>query len=350
MPERGKRFDQFSALAHEQVSLFTRESIRAKPSMTFDTGLLRERLENGNHRITAIDIGGSKITSAVFTINQDSSANTDEVTLQSRNGEGYLNFLQEVGQKSDKQSMPVGISVGAVIEGTKLIRTSHMPTLLKDLEQFDGDFSRVIPSLKTVVNDSVSGTIGSLMETRRQYPNTKRIIYLTNGSGLGAAVLTNDMIWSMEPGHIETLPELNPYGAKTTCVFTNTETSCLHAVTSGIGIENIYLQQTQEKVDGEELARRLSHGDKLAEKLYKNSAMLTAITIKGIASAFDMFANPSETTIVCHGGTFNVDEYRESVSQFLKSGLQFDPQVLFTKDLKNPCLEGAALAALTSEP
>ena len=87
------------------------------------------------------------------------------------------------------------------------------------------------------------------MEAQRRYPDTKQIIYLTNGSGLGAAVLTEDMIWSMEPGHIETLPELNPYGAKTTCVFTNTETSCLHAVTSGIGIENIYLQQTQEKVE-----------------------------------------------------------------------------------------------------
>src|SRR3989344_2217313 len=348
MPERGNRFDQFAVLEREQLNLFTQETMRAKPFMRFDTRLLRERLGNGSHRVIAIDIGGSKITSATFAINQNSSTYSDEVTRQSRNGEGYLNFLQEVGQKSDKQSMPVGISIGAVIEGTRLIHTSHMPNLFRDLAQFDGDFSRVIPRLKKVVNDSVAGTIGSLMEAQRRYPDTKQIIYLTNGSGLGAAVLTEDMIWSMEPGHIETLPELNPYGAKTTCVFTNTETSCLHAVTSGIGIENIYLQQTQEKVDGEELARRLSSGDKLVEKLYENSAMLTAITIKGIASAFDMFANPSETTIVCHGGTFNVDKFRDLVVQFLKAGLRFEPRVHFTKDFKNPCLEGAALAAIIS--
>ena len=76
--------------------------------------------------------------------------------------------------------------------------------------------------------------------------------------------------------------------------------------------------------------------------------MLTAITIKGIASAFGMFNSPSETTIVCHGGTFYVDKYRELVAQFLKAGLRFEPQILFTRDFKNPCLEGAALAAIIS--
>ena len=140
MPERGNRFDQFAVLEREQLNLFTQETMRAKPFMRFDTRLLRERLGNGSHRVIAIDIGGSKITSATFAINQNSSTYSDEVTRQSRNGEGYLNFLQEVGQKSDKQSMQVGISVGAVIEGTKLIHTSHMPNLFRDLAQFDGDF------------------------------------------------------------------------------------------------------------------------------------------------------------------------------------------------------------------
>lgn len=339
-------------LEQQQIDRFDLESLRAKRALTFDINLLRGRLSYGSRAAIAIDLGGSKATSATIIVGRDFNTAIDISTLQTRNGEGYLKFLEQIYQKSLRTFTPVGISTAGVVEEQRLANASHLSHFLNDLGEHNGDFSRVFPTLlKTVANDAVAGSVGSYIEALRQFPNTKQIIYLINGSGLGAAVIKDGIIWSMEPGHVEAVSELNPYDQKEICTLTNVPTSCIHTLTSGIGMENLYfkLKQTGEKIDGEELARRSSHGDELATDIYQNSARLTAATIRGIESAFGIAANHSDTTIVCHGGTFNAGAYRDAVVKLLDDNPSFKPQIIFTKDFsQNACLVGAALAAIMS--
>lgn len=81
----------------EQVSAFTLESLRAKPVMNFSLQELKVKMETREgERIMAIDIGGSKVSAAMFVVRNGSlHKETDNLkTLMEKGGENFLPFLR----------------------------------------------------------------------------------------------------------------------------------------------------------------------------------------------------------------------------------------------------------------
>jgi len=332
---------------NEQLRRFTRETLRAKQAGTFDIGLLNKKIGQGK-RVIALDLGGSNLRYAEFTVGSNMElCKTEAFTFSSENGEKYLNFLRDVGEFAQENSLPVGISTTGIVEGTRLRSSTHLKKLIEDLSDVQGDFSSIIPNLKSASNDGVAGAIGSYAELLRKFPAIKQVIYFINGTGLGAAVIQEGKIWSTEPGHIETIDALDPYKRKKLCSLAGVESPCIHLTASGHGIEDTYFKITGKKATGIELSKLAQNGDETAQQLLRNSAGLVAITLEGIMNSFQMEKSPEDTAVIFHGGIFNTFEYNDYLKQSLRTNLANAPQLIFpNNEEENFCLIGAALTAL----
>lgn len=350
MTERDSGISINESLRRKQVGRFTYDTLRAKegPNLINPSQLINSRTD---WQILSIDLGGSKATGALVTIGNGMEIHRDTLTvLKSRNGEGYRQFLEQMTKIAQNGSLPVGISTTGIVEGSRLIKSSYLQRLLKDMEDIDCDFARVFPNSKlAVLNDAVAGSVSAYAESIKRFPNVKEIIFLINGSGLGGAIASSEHRYSLEPGHVEVVDELNPYKRKGICSITRQETSCMHLVTSGIGIEDTYFAKTGKRMQGENLADNARHGDKIAQDILNWSSYMVAVTIEGIMSAFNINPISSESAVVCHGGVFEMEEYREMIISNLNDNLHSLPNLLFTKDISpNACLDGATIAAITS--
>lgn len=203
--------------------------------------------------------------------------------------------------------------------------------------------------MSAVTNDAVVGVIGGSFEAvADNYSKTQNVILLINGSGFGGAVLKDGKIWATEPGHVEMIPELNPFNQESPCLLLDGRiTSCIANCAGGRAIETIWHQQTGGVLSAKEIGILSQQGDDSALKLYDNSAKLASSAARGMMQAFDLGQNSIPVTVICHGGMFEMPEYGTRVAQILQKGLERKPTILFTKDFENdPCLIGAAITAL----
>jgi predicted NBD/HSP70 family sugar kinase len=198
-----------------------------------------------------------------------------------------------------------------------------------------------------VTNDAEGGIMAASLEAARRFPDVRDVIYVINGSGLGGAVLTGNVIYATEPGHIQISEELNTHGQRRSCGLDGAVHVCIEAVAaSKAGIEDIWFQRTDERMTGQEISGRYLAGDQNALDMYNNSAWVTAHAVKGIAAAFDLPAARVRLVIVGHGGIFQVPGYSERLSAILEREFIDTTRIIFTKDFStNTCLEGAAIAA-----
>lgn len=337
----------------EQVSAFTLESLRAKPVTDFSLQELKAKMETREgERVMAIDIGGSKVTAATFVVQNGSlHKETDSLeTLVKKGGEGFLPFLEFLAKDASAESIPIGLSTTGIVEGTRLTKASRIPILFKELQKYERDFAKLFPMLSAVTNDAVAGVMGDSFETvADNHNNTQNVILLINGSGFGGAVLKDGKIWATEPGHVEAIPELNPFNQKSPCLLLDGSriTSCIANCAGGRAIEAIWLQQKGEVLSAKEIGILSQQGDDSALKLFDSSARLASSAARGMMQAFDFDQNSIPVTVICHGGMFEMPEYGTRVAQILQKGLKRKPIILFTKDFKNDaCLIGAAIAAL----
>jgi predicted NBD/HSP70 family sugar kinase len=203
-----------------------------------------------------------------------------------------------------------------------------------------------------LANDAEAGIMAGALEAALRLPVTRNVIYVINGSGLGGAVLADNIIYAAEPGHIAVVEHLNRFGGFNQlkpCGLDGASHVCLEAVgASKAGIEDIWQQITGEHLSGRQLVTLYTRGDGLARALYHNSASITAHVIAGMAAAFDLLADAAEPVVVAHGGIFHAPGYGDRVRDILARNLSVPPTMLFTKDFSgNTCLEGAAIAATT---
>ena len=95
-------------------------------------------------------------------------------------------------------------------------------------------------------------------------------------------------------------------------------------------------------------------GDAFAGELYEHSALVVAHVVQGVANVLNIDLADSTSAIVAHGGAFKFPSYGERVAQILSHHNEHDVQLIMTKDFTDPstnaCLNGAAIAALTSSP
>jgi len=341
---------QVPDLLPEQVERFTVDALRAKPARSFDPwAALHQLRANGEKIVVAIDIGGDKLIAWSYEVRDGLLLQLAEVLLRRGDGgSGYLDGLEEVADLARREMLSVGISFAGPTDGTRLVAGPNLPAFIAEIhDRHGGDFAGLFPAV-AVANDAEAGLIAGALEATKRYPETRNVIYVINGSGLGGAVLTDNMIFAAEPGHIQAEARLNPFDQLKPCGMLGATYVCVEAIAaSKAGVEDIWLQHRGERLSGREIAARYLAGDRMALDLYDNSALVTAHVIKGIAQAFGFPENFDGTIVVGHGGIFHVPGYRERVRSILAKDLSCIPTMLFTKDFStNTCLDGAAIVAV----
>lgn len=344
---------EIPSLAAGQLRFFTLENLHANKVGRFNPhaaqGLLQTR---EGERVIAIDLGGDKVTTSSFTIQEGRLEPIGQPLVdQSAGGANYLTFLKEVAEEAARHNMPVGLSIAGPLRGTLLQEAPNAPEFTKEFDQEYGrDFAALFQN-PTVDNDAVAGMKAAAVEAIKRYPKTTNVLYLINGSGFGAAVLLDELIYATEPGHISVAQSLNPHNQEAPCGVFGNLNPCIEGVVAGkAGIEALYEKATGEKRNGLQISEAYQHGDELALELYDSSARGIAHVVKGMGDAFRLFEEPNITTIVCHGGVFKVPGYGKRLKQIIERYLEQPVQFVLTKDFsQNACLDGAAVAALTSQ-
>lgn len=339
-------------LIPEQVACFTLDSLRARPVRNFNPLAMLSAMQIGGNRTSgiAIDIGGDKLVWATFEVAGDLLRLGDTHVSQGDGGAGYLEVLEELAETARRNALTVGISLAGPIDGTVVLASPNLPVFTAELHaQYSGDFANVFDAVQ-VANDAEAGIMAAGLEAVRRYPHISNVIYLINGSGLGGAVLHNNLIFATEPGHVEVSARLNPFDQRKACGMLGSSHVCVEVVAaSKAGIEDIWSRLYGKRLSGRYIAARYLNGDSVALELYDNSALVMAHVIKGFARAFSFPEDLNKTIIVGHGGIFEVPGYGDRLQSILATSLPYPPKILFTRDFSaNTCLDGAAIAAVIS--
>jgi predicted NBD/HSP70 family sugar kinase len=339
------------ALTPEQIERFTFRSLRARSTRRFDPHqALRALKASDENRVIAIDVGGDKLISASYCIHDGALEQAAApIVRQGDGGFGYVDVLEEMADRTHRENLSVGISFAGPTDGTRLVAAPNLPVLFADLrDRYDGDFANLFSSVE-VANDAEAGIMAASLEAARRFPETRHVIYVINGSGLGGAVLKDGAIFVSEPGHIMIETKLNRFRQGKVCGMLDADYVCLEMVAaSKAGIEDLWLQHQGEQRSGREIADTYLSGDPLALDLYDHSALVTAHVVTGLAKAFELPLD--RTSVVGHGGIFQVPGYGERVRSILEKAFPQSPILLFTKDFSiNACLDGAAIVAVMAE-
>jgi predicted NBD/HSP70 family sugar kinase len=344
-----------SKLLREQLEVFSRQSIQTKELMPFDVHQSLHSLHRfEGQTVLGVDIGGTTLEAQLFKVHNswleplDSPLNK---TLKSHGGVGYYDFLIKVCNEASLEHIPIGISYAGPLNGSLITGGPNVPALIQDIKDNQNDLRLMnwLPELQGIVNDAVSGLVGSACSLARSCPELESYIYIINGSGIGSAALTGGALYAAEAGHVPVAPELNPWGHEEPCEVSHSSKTCIEKVIAGkAGIERIWKLETNTILMAPEIELQYLEGNELAEKLYDNSATGLAHVIVGVAQSLEISLNMS-TSVICHGGSFKFPFYRDRVQQILRfNGFQ-DVALVSTYDLsENACLVGAALLALSA--
>ncbi len=345
-------------LLERQLARFDKKSIHAVRLMEFDPASALEKLKaKEGQKVIGADFGGDKGTTKLFVVQNGVLVVSDEFEdhVQSDDGSGYMESLEKTAQFAQSHDIPVGVSWGTPLDGSKpLTDTPKSKTFIEELvRRYDGDFANLLPTLAACVNDGPAGVISGSIEASRLKP-TSSVLLPINGSGIGMAVLHEGVIFATEAGHIEGEPELNVYNQSTECGLFGASYVCLENLGANkCGIEAQWRLLTGGSISAKEIEDLYKEGNELAGELYEHSAVVLAHVIAGTARSFDIDLVDDQTTIVGHGGAFKFPNYGKRVEQTLAAFLGKNPTLIMTKDYGDPrsnaCLDGAALAALTTD-
>lgn len=344
-------------LLETQLAKFTLESTHTYTVMPFEPvqALAALKADEGQ-RVIGADFGGDKGKTQLFVL-ENGQLKPDEAFadyVQGDSGDNYLASLEKTAAFAEQHNVPVGISWGAPLEGTKPLFHPKFKNFLSELhEKYDGDIAAISPMIKACLNDSPAGLDSGIIEANRSQP-TNSVLFQINGGGLGMAVLKDGKIYSVEAGHVEAVPELNIYNQTTPCsVFGAT-----HVCVERLGANKAGIEAQWEAARGGYMRARdiedcYKAGDQFAGELYDNSAWVVAHMIEGTARVFDIDLTDGLTAVIGHGGAFKFPHYGERVLQILEQAHGAKPRLIMTKDFgnsdSNACLDGAAYAALIAE-
>lgn len=335
----------------EQIALYQSDHLLMHEVCRFDPDQAVRELHE-SREVLAVDIGGDKIRRATYSIHNGRLIKLDEDILQSRNGAGYLSFLERVAEEAIARNLRVGISSATKLIGSIVTRTVNLPVFYDELEQkYDADYENLFPERSFVANDTVTGICGSSAHLALQGMNARDVGFFICASGLGASVIKDGMAIHVEIGHVPLMDCLNPLGQTTPCGVDGRDYVCVERVTAArAGIEDLYLQQTGVARDGLTLGQMYEQGDELSTLLYDTSALALAHATAGIMERY-AFAGSKESALVFHGGNFEIEKYRRAVRRNLGNIPRARAQVIFSRDLSdNVCLDGAAILAVRDAP
>ncbi|MDO8269864.1 MAG: ROK family protein [Candidatus Levybacteria bacterium] len=338
------------SISEEQLSWINSENVHQKIVGEFNLKQAEEILRDSEEKMAyAVDMGGDKIVAQVFKAANGRMSAVGEIMMSKSNGgKGYVAFLEEVANQALKKSVPVGLSIAGPIEGTVLHSGPNLQLFADEFELiYQSDFAKLFDH-PTADNDAVSGLKAGAVESLLHFPQVKNVLYIIAGSGFGAAILKDNQIYALEPGHVAITDDMNIFGIEQACGVFGNDKPCIEKVASGkAGIEATYEKVTGLKKAGHAISDLARKGDDLALNLYDNSARMVSHVVKALGIMHGLFENPSEVSVVFHGGVFNVPGYTNRLEQYLSRDIDKSLQLLYTKSMgNNACLEGAAIAAM----
>lgn len=342
----------------DQMQLFTADTCMVRPVESFRADRAIKMLQSSeNQSVMSIDFGGGKAVKIPWTVRQDVFVpDTDGITtvLKEGKGENYVPALQQWAAETKAKDIPVALSFGGPLEGTKPLAIANAPALMQALQdQYDGDFAELFPTLAVANNDGQAGiktaaiAVKKLLIDKGFLTEDAALIFPINGGGFGLAVLKNGILKATEVGHTPAVDALNPHRQTKPCDVNGNKQVCLERIcASGAGVSDLWYMLTGENISGIEISRRYQEGNALACELYANSALLFAHGIMGIANLENLLQRPKDAVIVYHGGGFRVPGLMERVTQIITKQIGFTPVFMFTDDISpNACAEGAAIAS-----
>jgi predicted NBD/HSP70 family sugar kinase len=338
-------------LSREQLSLFTRDSLRATAGGRFSTA--EAKRANGN--VWVVDIGGTALKAYPVTVENGSTSlsSQDGIIVECEDGgcKTYMEALTEIGKRASESGLPVGISTAGIVRENELVDSPNLPNFTRELKEAGG-FPRLLGKRLVVSNDARAGLLTGAVEAAEIDPTRHRVIYLINGGGIGGAALDADgSIISMEPGHIRAVRELLGNGTNNShCDFMERKYApiqerfaCIEQVGAmGAGVVEQWQKLTGIKLEGRKIAERMYNGDKTALALIQDLVVASAHAAAGMMDALGY--SPSDTTIVLHGGGFKPFGVVESMGAILKK--HYNSQNVRLLQLSgNGCLKGVAIEA-----
>ncbi|MDB5184504.1 MAG: hypothetical protein JWN38_312 [Candidatus Saccharibacteria bacterium] len=341
-------------LLEEQLRYFTTEAMHVQPVMEFIPEKAAERLGIAEGtRLLGADFGGDKGAVRLFKIQNGQLVTQDDYKddIQGDNGAGYLDTIKRAAAFAAEQGIPLGISWGAPLDGTKPLYHPKAKTFLEELQaEFGGDMAAISPSITSVVNDGPAGAIAGAMAAYQQ-TGADNVIFVINGGGLGSSIILNGTLYAAEAGHVEGIEALNTYHQTEPCGVYNATYVCLERLGANkAGIEAQWQAETGSYMRARDIEDRYKEGNQLAADLYEHSAEVVAHIIQGIADNQGMSLVDGKTAIVAHGGAFKFPHYGERIAQILAAHNDQAIELLMTKDFgaadSNACLDGSAIAAL----
>ena len=341
-------------LIAEQLDAFDLAGIHSERVMEFDAKQARSKLQTKEGQaVIAADFGGDKGISQLFIVQNGQLIpdNRYHDYIQGNDGDGYLESLEKTAAFATKHNLPVGLSWGAPLNGTKPLYHDKIKHFLTKLsKKYNGDLAAIFSTLQICLKDGPAGLLGSLIEDEPAQ-SAESVLFAINGGGLGIAALANGIIYATEAGHVKAAPALNTYHQTTPCRVFGAHYVCLENIGANkVGIESQWQIVTGNNLSAREIEARYNQGDELAAKLYDHSALVDTHVILGSAKAFNIdLVNPS-SLIIGHGGAFKFPHYGDRIQQILGQALRTTPKLIMSKDYgnstSNACLDGAAYGAL----
>lgn len=335
-----------------QLEKFTFDSIHAEKIADFNPKQADEVLRSKEgSKVIGADFGGDKGLTQLYVIRNGRLELDDNYKdyVQGTHGDGYIGSLEKTAAYATERNIPVGISWGAPLEGTRPLYHPKADHFLKELqERYDNDFKNIVPTLAACVNDGPAGLISGIIEASKDR-EVDTVLFPINGGGLGLAALVRKGIYATEAGHVEAIPALNNYSQDIACGVYGATYTCLEK----IGANKSGIEAQWEAQNGYMRARdiedRFKEGNIFAGELYDHSALVVAHMIVGAAIALDVDLSKDTTAIVCHGGAFKFPNYGERIVQIIEKYIGAKPNLIMTQSYgfkdTNACLDGAALAA-----
>lgn len=333
----------------EQIALYQTEHLLTQDVCRFDPEQVVDRLRESRD-VMAIDIGGDKIRSAIYSIREGRFTQGSEEIFQSRRGAGYLTVLERLAAHAEANDLPVGISSATKLNRSAITRTVNLPVFFEELTQrYDADYRALFPGRSFVANDTIMGICGASTLLALQGIPVREAAFFISASGLGGSVIKDATAIHVEAGHIPLVERLNPLGQTTRCGVEGRDHVCVERVTAArAGIEDLYLQQTGIARDGIALGKLYEEGDALSTVLYETSALVLSHAVVGVMERYAFSGSPPGA-VVFHGGNFEIAKYRRAVERNVERLSPFQPHILFSRDLsRNVCLDGAAVMAACS--
>lgn len=340
------------SLLRSQLNKFNVETTRTHKLFEFDPESATDVLKDiENKRVIGIDLGGNKAVTILYRVENGALVIDDSFSeyAEGDDGKGFLPSFERVSEFTSKNNIPVGISYGAPINGSK--PRVDWPKFKIFLDEFNrayqADFANLFPTIGKVLNDAPAGLISGATQAHRTLGSTE-ILYVINGSGMNTAALKDGRIHESESGHVESVQELNVFNQTEPCKVDDATYVCLESLGANkFGIESQWELKTNEHLTAKEIEDRYKAGDRLAAELYDHSALVVAHMIQGSANVFGINLATADAAVVAHGGAFRFPGYKDRIRQILEKHTQAKIQLFRTEDYsQNACAEGASIAAL----